>query len=198
MEKNEMIHIDPALINSENKKRYLEFYNTIFETIKESYCFLYYLNGAEQFFGKYKKTGRNFEFFVTDILRLLKQKICLNICKLIFDSKKDELTIYNMHKFIKENFHIIIKEKSFKVSNDLKNRIINIRNNFISHNLHTENSYSIDMNDLKPILDNIYSYFQKHWVENFVDDSIFVGDGYFDFIKPFYIKAIFESFNGIK
>ncbi len=198
MKKDDMIMVDSSLITSENQMRYMEYYNSIFETIKETYVCFYYLEGIEQVFGNYKKVGRYFELFVSDILKLLKHRICLNICKLMFDSKEDELTIYNLHSFLIKNFNIIVKHDTVYVPDDLRKRIISLRHKFISHNLRNDNSYTVEMKEIKPILDNIYLYFQKHWVKNFISDSIFISDGYFNFIKPTYIKAVQESFSGIK
>ena len=198
MKKNEMLTVDLSMITNENKIRYMEYYNSIFETIKETYACLYYLEGMEQVFGNYKKVGRYFELFVSDILKLLKQKVCLNICKLMFDSKEDELTIYNLHSFLINNFNTIVKHDKVIVSDDLRKRIIALRHKFISHNLRNDSSYSVEMKDVKPILDDIYSYFQKHWIKNFIDDNIFISDGYFDTMKQIYINAVRESFKSVQ
>ena len=192
-----MIQIDPKLINTDNKQRYMEYYYTIYETLKESYSYLYYLEGVEQLFGNYKKTGKNFELFITDVLELLKQKICLNIWKLLLDKGDDALTINNFHKFIWDEFKIAIIAKSVKPPTDLENRIINMRKNFIGHNLHTDDTYFLGMNELKPFLDKIYIYFQKHWIKNFVNDNMFIPDDHFASIRPAYINAVYESLKGI-
>ena len=54
------------------------------------------------------------------------------------------------------------------------------------------------MKDVKPILDDIYSYFQKHWIKNFINDNIFISDGYFDTMKQIYINAVRESFKSVQ
>lgn len=73
-----------------------------------------------------------------------------------------------------------------------------MRNNFIGHNLQTDNDCSVDMRELKPLLNKIYDFFQKLWIKNFVNDSIFIADGYFDFLKNYCIKAVKKSFMAIK
>lgn len=64
MQKNEMIIIDSSLINEENKSHYLEFYETIFETINETFRCLYYIDGIKESFGNYfKPRGYKYEYF---------------------------------------------------------------------------------------------------------------------------------------
>ena len=55
MQKNEMIIIDSSLINEENKSHYLEFYETIFETINETSRCLSHIDGIKESFGNYFK-----------------------------------------------------------------------------------------------------------------------------------------------
>lgn len=199
MKKDEMIQINSALITNENKRLYLEYYETIWETIKETYCCLFYLEGIGQHFGEnYKCTGKPYEFFIKDIIKLLKQKICLNVNKLIFDKGKNVLTIYKMQNYIREHFNVIITEPHIKVEATLEDLITNMRHTFISHNLHTDNDCSVDMRDLKPLLDKIYNFFQKLWIKNFITDGLFISDGYFDFYKSFYINAVQEAFMAVK
>lgn len=194
-----MIQISPALITSENERRYREYYETIWETIKETYCCLFYLEGIGQHFGEnYKCTGKSYEFFIKDIIKLLKQKICLNIWKLIFDEGTDALTIYRMKEYIYREFKHTVTEPYISVSPKVKTSITNTRKFFISHNLHTENDCRVDMRDLNPLLNKIYEFFQKLWIKNFVTDRLFISDGYFDFQKTFYINAVQEAFMAIK
>lgn len=198
MKKEDMIQINPAQITEENTHRYLEFYETISETIKETYRCLFYLEGLEQHFGAYKCSGDDFEILIKDIIKLLKQKVCLNIHKLIFDDGTKVLTIYKMQYYIRSTLKTDINERTIKVETKLRNSIMNMRKNFIGHNLQTDNDCSVEMKDLKPLLDKIYDFFQKLWIKNFVNDSIFIADGYFDFLKNYCIKAVKKSFMAIK
>lgn len=199
MKKEDMIQIDSAQITDEIEHRYLEYYETISETIKEAYRCLFYLEGLEQHFGQYKLSGYNYEIFIKDIIKSLKQKVCLDICKLIFDKKGNELlTIFKMQSYIQDTLKVELNELNIDVDTKLKNSIINMRNQFIGHNLHTENDCSVDMRELKPLLNDIYKLFQKLWIKNFVNDNLFIADGYFDFLKSYCITAVKESFMNIK
>lgn len=190
MKKDDMIQINSALITNENKRCYLEYYETIWETIRETYCCLFYLEGIEQHFGKnFVKAGTNGKEFIINIVKLLQQKVCLNISKLVLDKGKDVLTIYQMQDFIRSNFKLIISAPHITIATDLESSILNMRNTFISHNLHADKGCSIDMRELKHLLEDIYSFFQKLWIKDFVTDHLFISDGYFDTVKFNYVEA---------
>lgn len=193
-----MIQINPAQITEEIEHRYLEYYETISETIKETYRCLFYLEALEQHFGNYKCSGDDFELLIKDIIKLFKQKACLNINKLIFDNGKDVLTIYQMQNYIRDNLNVNINESHFKIDTQLRHSIINMRDIFIGHNLQTDNACSVDMRELKPLLKKIFDFFQKLWIKNFVNDSMFISDGYFDSLKNYCIRAVTKSFMAIK
>ena len=129
---------------------------------------------------------------------MLKQKVCLNISKLIFDKGNDVLTIYQMQDFIRTNLNIIISEPHITIATDLESSITIMRNLYISHNLHTNNDCTVDMRELKPLLDKIYNFFQKLWIKNFVTDRLFISDGYFEFIESTFINSVKEAFMAIK
>lgn len=199
MKKEDMIQINPAQITKRIQHQYLEYYETIMETIKETYRCFFYLEGLEQNFGNYKCSGYNYEMFVKDIIKLLQQKVCLNICKLIFDAKgNDILTIYKMKNYIQDALNVKVDEPPINVDTKLQNSIVNMRNHFIGHNLKTKNNLSVDIRKLKPLLNKIYKFFQKLWIKNFVNDSLFISDGYFDFLKEHCINSVKESFVAIK
>ena len=198
MKREDMMQINPAQITEGIEHRYLEYYETISETIIETYRCLFYLEGLEQHFGNYKCSGEDFELLMKDIIKLLKQKVCLNINKLIFDNGKDVLTVYQMQNYIRDNLKVNINEPHIKIDSQLRNSIINMRDIFIGHNLQTDKTCSVDMRELKPLLDKIYGFFQKLWIKNFIDDSIFIADGYFDFLKNHCIKAVKKSLIAIK
>lgn len=115
-----MIQLNPVQITEEIEHRYLEYYETISETIKETYRCLFYLEGLEQHFGNYKCSGDDFELLIKDIIKLLKQKVCLNINKLIFDNGKKVLTIYKMQYYIRNTLKTEINEPSIKVETNIK------------------------------------------------------------------------------
>lgn len=198
MQKNEMIIIDSSLINEENKSHYLEFYETIFETINETFRCLYYIDGIKESFGNYfKPRGYKYEYFFKDIVKMLNQKICINIWKLLLDKGKDSLSIYKMKAFLRNTFNHTISKKNIYINPNLEKSVCGMRNAFISHNLHTEVGYTIDTRDLKPLLFEIYAYFQKLWIQNFVDSSLFISDGYFEGLEQLYKDSVKEAFQGI-
>lgn len=199
MKKSEMIQINNAFITNEITSRYLEFYETIYETIYETYRCLFYLEGIRDVFGdNYKLKGFKYEYFIKDSIRFIQQKICLNIWKLLIDNENDSLSIYKMKGFIYNDLKYIVNVKGIVIASDLENRIKKMRNNFISHNLQSVVDVTVEIKELRPLLDNIYNYFQKLWIKNFVDDSLFISDGYFESLEKLYIESVKEAFKGIK
>lgn len=198
MKKSDMLKISTLLINKDNTTRYLEFHNTIFETIHETYRCIFYLDAVKEMFGKsYQCKGYAFEYFFKDMVKFIKQKICMNIWKLLIDKGKDSLTVYKMKEFINHTFNCKINVKNIKISADMEDNISGLRNVTISHNLHTDTCYKVDTVGLKPLLNEIYEYFQKLWIENFVDDSLFIADGYFENLEVLYKNSIKNTFKGI-
>lgn len=199
MDKTEMIRIDDAIISNENKLQYLEFHETIFNTIKETYCYIFYIEGMKEFFGSpYQCKRFSFELFFKDILLILKQKICMNIWKLLFDKGNNALSIYQMKKFVVNNFKVQINRKNIKVPTMLEKNITGIRNVYLSHNLSSETCYTVNALGLKPLLDEIYAYFRNLWIGNFVDEHLFVSDDYFEFLEPVYKNSVKDAFKGIQ
>ena len=198
MKKIDMISLDDAVINEQNKSKYFEFYDIIFDTINETYRYLFYLEGIKEFFGEnYHLKGRHYEYFIKDILVVLKQKICLNIWKLLMDCGKGTLSIYKMKKTLYDEFKCSVNVKNIKINSDLEKSIKGIRNTSISHNLHTDIEYTLEMRDLKVLLGQTYQYFQKLWVKNLVGDNRFIADGYFEELEHLYKDSVKSVLKGI-
>lgn len=194
-----MLHIDNNLINEDKKKEYLKYYDTILCTIKDTYNLIYYLQAIQEKFGgdKYAKTYALYEYFLLDIMQLIQEKICLNICKLILDEGEDVLTLYNMNGFIRRNLNTIVKAKGIKID-IIKNSIRNIRNEAISHNIYKSNKYKVKISELKLILDKIVIYFKELWIEELLDKSRKVLDDYFTFNENLYKNSAKEALKGIE
>lgn len=199
MNKTEMLQVETSLIDADKTSQYLEFHETIFDTINETYRCIYYLDGVKEMFGSsYQCKGYAFEYFFKDIVKFVKQKICVNIWKLLLDKGKDALSIYRMKEFNKCAFNCDIKIKNIKIPASLEDNLSGIRNASISHNLHTNALYTIDTVGLKPLLNEIYKYFQQLWIGNFVDDHLFISDGYFESLEQLYKGSVKDALKGIK
>ncbi len=194
-----MITIDKNLINEDIKKEYLKYYDTILNTIKDTYILIYYLQAIQEKFGgdKYVKTNAKYEHFLLDIMKLIQEKICLNICKLILDEGEDVLTLRNMKGFIRRNLNTIVKVKDIKIDNNIETSIKNIRNETISHNIYKEDKYQVQISDLKQILDKAVVYFKELWIDDFLDRTNRVLDDYFTYNDYIYKNSVKDALKGI-
>lgn len=192
-----MIRIDKNLINQENKNEYMKYYQTILNTIDEAYHCAYYLKGIEEYFDDYELKYNCFEYFIKDTLHLLKEKICLNICKLFFDKGSDVLTLDKMREFIIDNFKIEVKETNINVDESLKDNIKSIRNNLISHNLNKKETPDVFISDLMPILAEITANFEELWIDELIDSNK-VGNDFFTYNEDLYKQSVKEVLAGIK
>lgn len=195
-----MITIDKNLINEDIKKEYLKYYDTILTTIKDTYILIYYLQAIQEKFGcdKYVKTYAEYEYFLLDIMKLIQEKICLNICKLILDEGEDVLTLRNMKGFIRRNLNTTVYVKDIRIDNNIETSIKNIRNETISHNIYKEDKYQVQISDLKQILDKAVVYFKELWIDDFLDRTNKVLDDYFTYNENLYKNSAKDALKGIE
>lgn len=195
-----MITIDQNLINEDIKKEYLKYYDAILWTIKDTYNLIYYLQAIQEKFGgdKYFKTYAEYEYFLLDIMQLIQEKICLNICKLVLDKGGEVLTLQNMKGFIRKNLNIEVKVHGLKIDPNIEAAIKNIRNDVISHNIYKLNKYEVKISDLKQILEKAIIYFKELWIENFLNRTKRVLDDFFTYNENLYKNSAKEALKGIE
>jgi hypothetical protein len=192
-----MVHIDKNLITDDIKTEYMVFYKTVFDTIFETYRYSYYLKGISEVFTDTKCRGIRFEVFIKDIISCLKQKICLNVWKLILDNGKDALTIYKMRDFIARKFGkvIVVDVKNIAIDKYQSGNIIGLRSSSISHNLYNKEDYEIYINELMQLMDKIINFFKGLWIDELIDDSYKVGDTYFTDFADYYKNSVKDVLN---
>ncbi|MDE6867647.1 MAG: hypothetical protein K2J83_00680 [Clostridia bacterium] len=194
-----MINIDKSLINEDIKAKYLKYYETILSTIKDTYNLIFYMQAIQEKFGgnKYVKTYAEYEYFLLDVMKLIQEKICLNICKLILDEGEDVLTLRNMKGFIRRNLNTTVYVKNIRIDNNIETSIKNIRNDAISHNIYKEDKYQVQISDLKQILDKAVVYFKELWIDDFLDRTNRVLDDYFTYNDHLYKNSVKDALKGI-
>jgi hypothetical protein len=190
-----MIHIDKNLITDEIKTEYMIFYKTLFDTIFETYRYSYYLKGISEAFSDTKYKGLRFETFIRDIISCLKQKICLNVWKLIIDNGKDALTIYKMRNFIARKFINVTDVKNIPIDKYQSENIIGLRNSSISHNLYNKIDYEVYINELIKLLNKIVNFFKELWIEELIDKEYKVSDTYFTDFEDYYKNSVKDILN---
>jgi len=146
------------MFTEEQEKTYLIYYNEIKEAIFDTYKYFYYFN--------YLKTNKEtyvnqsvIKLFPEDLRDLLKKNICLNIYKIVIDDGSDALSLNKMKNFTRLHIDNNLRIQNVQIPKHLKENIVNIRHNMITHNLNNQQSYSVSITQLKSILDKIAECF---------------------------------------